>query len=206
MRKELKEKEAGDFLEKEGFEVSKTELAKSEEDIKIIEKKLRFPWAMKVLSKTIVHKAKSGGVILDIDSQIKAQEAFDKLSELEGFQAAVIQEMSSGEEAIMGLKKTPEFGVVIMFGKGGVKVEEERDISFRVLPISKKEAERMIKETKFYKTIEQKNISIEMLKALLIKISKLVEKHPSIVELDVNPVMLASKNAEIVDARLAFEE
>lgn len=205
MQKLLTEKEAEEFLEKEGFPIVKRAVILNIEQIKDIEKNISYPWAMKISSGKLAHKAKLGGVILNVDSQIKAQEAFEKLAKMDNFEGVLIQEMTSGEEVIIGLKKTPEFGYAIMFGKGGSKVEEEKDIAFRIPPISGKEIEQMIKETQFYKILEQKQADLNVLRKVIAKILALVKKYPKIIELDLNPLFINSKEAKIADARMILE-
>jgi len=206
MQKILTEKEAEAFLLKNGFKTPKTEIAKNLDELKSIEKKIIFPWAMKAAGSKIVHKAKIGGVILNVKNQIESQESFDKLSKIQGFEEVIVQEMIIGEEAIIGLKKTPEFGLVIMFGKGGSRVEQEKDIAFRVLPITKAEANSLIKEVKFHNNLVEKNININFIRENLVKISNLAKKFPHITELDINPLMINDKQATVVDARLIIEE
>jgi hypothetical protein len=204
MKKGLTEKEAEEFLEKEGFEIIKRETIKNLEEIKKAEKKINYPWVMKISSSKIMHKVKVNGVICNIDTQIKAQEAFEKLSSIENFEEAMIQETAKGEEIIMGIKKVPEFNHVIMFGKGGSKVEEDRDVSFRVLPITVKEAKEMIKEVNFYKILEEKQVNINLILKLVIKLGKLTEAYPDIIELDLNPVFANQETLKIADARIVF--
>ncbi|MDP1728996.1 MAG: acetate--CoA ligase family protein [archaeon] len=205
MQKLLTEKEAEEFLEKQGFSVVKRAIAKKIEDISDIQKKIAFPWAMKISSSKISHKAKLGGVILNIENSLKAQEVFDSLSKIEGFEEAIIQEMFSGEEIILGLKKTPEFGHAIMFGKGGSNVEKEKDISFRIIPATQKELIKMIKETKIYKQLEEKEIDLKSIIKLLIKIEELAKKYPHISELDINPLTINKNKMKIIDARMVLE-
>lgn len=201
---ELTEKEAEDFLEKEKFEIIPRAIIKTKEEI--LKVKIKFPWAMKISSKKIVHKAKIGGIALNIINKEDALAAFEKLSKIEGFEAIIIQEMMQGEEFILGVKQTPEFGHVIMFGKGGSKVEEEKDVSFRVFPLTKKDGREMIQEIKFYKTIEQKNINKKKIIENLLKISDLIKKYPKITELDINPLIATSENAKVIDARIIIED
>ena len=199
------EKEAEIFLEKEGFDLVKRATIKKIEQIKEIEKKIAYPWVMKASSSKIVHKASLGGVILDINSQINAQEAFERLEKINSFQEAMIQEQITGEELIIGLKKTPEFSQVLMLGKGGTKVEEEKDIVFRVLPVTAKDINEMIKEIHFYKTLEEKQANINSIKNLLLKVNNLAKKYPNISELDINPAFVNSKETKIADARIILE-
>jgi acetyltransferase len=198
--KTLTEKEAEDFLEKKGFKVVKRALIKNKEQIKELKEKLKFPWVMKISSRHIVHKAKIGGTILNIKNQKQAEKAFDKLKSINSFEGILIQEMQSGEELILGIKNTEEFGNVIMLGKGGSNVEEEKDISFRVPPIKEKEAEKMLKELKVYNKIKNKINQEQIIKALL-KLSKLAEKQKNIKELDINPMIINKTQTIAVDAR-----
>ena len=198
--KTLTEKEAEDFLEKKGFKVVKRALIKNKEQIKELNEKLKFPWVMKISSRHIVHKAKIGGTILNIKNQKQAEKAFDKLKSINSFEGILIQEMQSGEELILGIKNTEEFGNVIMLGKGGSNVEEEKDISFRVPPIKEKEAEKMLKELKVYNKIKNKINQEQIIKALL-KLSKLAEKQKNIKELDINPMIINKTQTIAVDAR-----
>jgi len=206
MLRTLTEKEAEEFLEQENFPVVKGKTIKKIEQIKEIQKEMPFPWVMKASSEKLVHKAKEGGVIKNINSQIEAQEAFEKLEKIENFKEVMIQETASGEEIIIGIKKTPEFDKVIMFGKGGSKVEEDKDVAFRVLPIIKEDLEELIKEPRFFKILEEKQVNISIIKKILKEIAKLSKKYPNLTELDINPLFVNSKSAIIVDARVILEE
>ena len=188
------EKEAEEFLENQGFTVVKRAFVKNSYQIDAL--KLKFPWIMKVSSPKIIHKYKAGGIIMNIKNKKQAKKAFNKLKKLPGFQGTVIQEMISGQKLILGLKNTPEFRLVIMLGTGGVKVEELKDVTFRVCPINNKDANQMIQE------IKTKIKNPESVIKDLIKLSKLAQKNPNIKELDINPLIVNKKAATIVDARI----
>jgi len=206
MKRELTEKEAENFLEKEGFKVVKRALISSEEEIKTIEKQIKFPWVMKVSSSRLSHKAKLGGVMLGIDNQMKAQEAFDKLSKIHGFEECVIQETASGEEIIIGIKKTAEFGSVLMFGKGGSRVQEEKDVSFRAVPLASKDIREMIAETRISKILDEERASMKEIIKNIKLAEKLAKKYPNIIEFDINPLFVSQKSAKVADARIIFGE
>lgn len=201
--KALTEKEAEEFLEKKGFKVVKRASIEDKSQLKKIN--LKFPWVMKVSSSQIMHKAKIGGIKLNITNLKDAEKAFSELSKIKSFESILIQEMIYGEELIIGLNKTPEFGLTLMVGKGGSKVEQEKDVSFRIIPLNKKDAEEMIKEIKFYKILEEKNINLKLLIKNIIKISELASKYPNILELDINPLIANSKEAVVVDARIILD-
>jgi len=206
MQKILAEKEAEDFLEKQGFKVAKRASAESEEKLKSISEKIKFPWVMKASSKKLVHKAKLGGVIVNVKNIEEARTSFEKLAQIPSFEEAIVQEMIEGEEVIIGLKKTSEFGIVIMFGKGGTNVEHEKDVSFRIIPASKQELKKMISETKVANLIREKNIKSDLLEKTIFKTKELAKKYPNIIEFDINPLFLNNKSAVVADARIVFEE
>jgi succinyl-CoA synthetase beta subunit len=188
------EKEAEDFLEKNQFSVVNRNFIKNKSQLKNI--KLSFPWVMKVYSKKIIHKNKANGIILNIKSLSQAKRAFNKLSKLKGFQGTIIQEQIKGQELILGLKSTEDFGLSILLGKGGTDVEKIKDITFRIIPINQKDAEQMIKDLKI--KINNKQAIINN----LLKLNKLALKNKNIQELDINPIILTKDKATIVDARI----
>ena len=93
-----------------------------------------------------------------------------------------------------------------MFGKGGSNVEKEKDVSFRILPINKKEASELIKDTKVYKTIIEKKLNQKKINESLIKMSNLAKKYPNLIELDINPLIVNKEQSNVIDARIIFEE
>jgi len=202
--KQFTEKEAENFLEKENFEVIAREFAKDKKELKNASEKINFPWVMKISSKEIIHKKKVNGVILNIKNIREAEKSLEKLSKIENFEQVIIQPMIRGEELIVGLKKTPEFNLVIMLGAGGSSVEEKRDISFRVCPIEKRDAREMIKELKVYNDLNKK-IDTNLIEQILLKISTLAEKYKNVQELDINPLIVNKKEAIVVDARISFD-
>ena len=187
----LTEKEAESFLEKRGFNVAKRKIIKNPSELDRL--KLEFPWVMKISSRRIIHKARIGGTVINIKNIRQAKAAFKKLKKLKG--NVLVQEQADGQELILGLKQTPEFGIVIMVGAGGTDVEEVRDISFRVAPITPSDAREMLSEI---------NIKVKHLKLVvsnLMKLSALAIKHPHIKEFDINPILVDKKEAIVVDAR-----
>ena len=188
------EKEAEDFLEKNQFSVVNRNFIKNKSQLKNI--KLSFPWVMKVYSRKIIHKNKANGIILNIKNLSQAERAFIKLSKLKGFQGTIIQEQIKGQELILGLKSTEDFGLSILLGKGGTDVEKIKDITFRIIPINQKDAEQMIKDLKIKVNNKQAIINN------LLKLNKLALKNKNIQELDINPIILTKDKATIVDARI----
>ena len=190
------EKKAGEFLEKEGFLVHKRIFVSKEADLT----KLAFPYVMKVSGSTIVHKSKLGGVKVGVKNLIEAKEFFNHCMEISGAEGVILQSLIAGRFFILGLKATPEFGSALIFGDGGIDVEEKKDVSFRICPVGKEDVLEMIKETKIGKSVNNKEK--DFLVKNLLKLSNLAKKYPNILELDINPII----SSEIVDSRIVFKD
>jgi len=96
-----------------------------------------------------------------------------------------------------------------MFGLGGIFVEVIQDVSFRIVPLTREDAREMIREIKGYRLLEgyrgQAPVDVSYLEELLLNVSRFVEKHPEIKEMDINPIVAYSKGAVAVDARIILE-
>ncbi len=204
----LIERDAENFLEREGFPVAKRFIAKNVKEALEFANKLKYPLTMKVISEKILHKSDVGGVKLDIRNEEEVKKSFQDLSKLKGFEGVLIQKFREGRFILIGLKEDLTFGHAIAFGTGGIYTEVLKDVSFRVCPIEDEDAESMIKETKAYELLKgargSKPADLNAIKKLLIKFSKLPSKYPKIKELDVNPLLVTDSSEEIIDARIIF--
>ncbi len=202
------EREAEDFLEASGIKVAQRKICKNYAETLKSAKKLGYPIVMKVVSKKILHKSDVGGVALDIKSDDELKREFNKMKRLPGFEAVMVQHYMEGVYVLLGLKKDPAFGHVVVVGAGGIYTELFKDVSFRVCPITKHDAEEMLKETNFYKVLKgargHKYATEPIIEALL-QLSNLTKKYPKIAELDINPMIVDNKKGKIVDARIIFE-
>lgn len=205
----LIENEAEDFLEKEKFPVAIRKVVKNEKEITNIIKKIGFPLSMKIISHKILHKSDVGGVKYPLNSEEEAINAFNELRKLEGFEGVLAQKFVSGKSVIVGLKKTNEFGHVLVFGLGGIFVEVMKDVSYRICPVSIKDIKEMMGEIKGYKLLKgmrgEKAVNLDAIEKVLLEASKLAEKYKNIKELDINPLIVNEKDAVIVDARIVLE-
>jgi acetyl-CoA synthetase (ADP-forming) len=115
-----------------------------------------------------------------------------------------------GTEVIVGVSKDPQFGPVVMFGLGGIFVELLKDVSFRVIPVERKDAQEMIKEIKGFPLLQgyrgKKPADISSLVNIILKISKFIEGNPQIKELELNPILAYPNRAVAVDARIILEK
>jgi len=111
-----------------------------------------------------------------------------------------------GVEVIIGVSQDPQFGPVLMFGLGGIWVEVLKDVAFRLIPITPYDAREMIREIKGFPLLEgyrgQEPAHLPTLEGILLQVSELVEKHPQIQELDINPIFAYRDGAVAVDARV----
>jgi len=166
-----------------------------------------FPFVMK-LSSSILHKTEKKGVYLNLLNQKDLLSAFNSLNKLINKEKirgnVVLQKQVYGQELIVGIKEDSIFGKVIMFGIGGIYTEIIKDVAFGVLPITEKDAEKIIFTSKIGKILSgARGIKYPTndLIQLLVKISSLAIKK-DIKELDLNPVIINEKGLFVVDARV----
>jgi len=177
-----------------------------------------YPVVLKILSPDIIHKSDVGGVRIDVKDAKEVQESYQaiianvkKYKKNARIQGIFIEEFApKGVEVIIGALKDPQFGPALMFGLGGIFVEVLKDVSFRVAPITKYDAQEMIQEIKGYPILTgirgQEARDIKALMDILLKVSKLVMDYPVINQLDLNPIFSYPKGAKCVDARIILEE
>jgi len=114
-----------------------------------------------------------------------------------------------GTEVIIGTSKDPQFGPVIMFGLGGIFVEVLKDVSFRVIPVRRRDAQEMIQEIKGFPLLRgyrgKEPASIPSLIGMILKISKFINENPQIKEMELNPIFAYKNKALAVDARIILE-
>ena len=216
-RKFLLEPEAKTICIEYGIPTTKFMLAKTPEEAVEYAEKIGYPAVLKIVSTDVIHKFDVGGVILNLRSSQEVRRAYNKI--LENVKkhkpnakiiGVLVQEMAPpSTEVIVGAIKDPQFGQTLMFGLGGIFVEILKDVAFRIAPITKEEAEEMIREIRAYPVLKgYRNMppaDIQAIIQILINTSKLVMDYPEIQELDLNPIMVYEKGAKTVDARVLLE-
>ena len=216
-RAQLTEVEAKNILSEAGIPVVQTKIARSKKEVISLSREIGFPVALKIISSDIIHKSDAGGVRLGLKNYTQVGKAYTEIitSIKEKFPQAKIEGISvqrmapPGVEVIIGMTKDPQFGALLMFGLGGITVEILKDVSFRIVPISRKDATEMIREIKGYPLLKGYRggnpVDLPFLEELIMKVSDFVEKYPEIKELDLNPIFAYSKGALAVDARILLE-
>jgi acetyltransferase len=171
---------------------------------------------MKIVSPDILHKTDAKGVILNVDSETKAQQAYNTLlvnakvynDKADIFGVMLTPMLAGGVECIIGSNYDTTFGPTIMFGLGGIFVEVLKDVAFRVAPINAPEANRMLHEIKGYPLLEgvrgQKGVDISALADAVIRTSYMAAELSDVAEIDLNPVFATEDGLDIVDARIVL--
>lgn len=216
-RKALLETEAKTICVEYAIPVTTFKLAKTEREAAAFAEQIGFPVVLKIVSPEIIHKSDAGGVMINLKSVIEVQDAYRKILEnakkynsKARIDGVLVQEMApQSTEVIVGAIKDPQFGQTLMFGLGGIFVELLKDVTFRVAPITRQDAEEMITEVKAYPLLKgYRNTppaDINAIVTVLLNTSKLIMDYPEIKELDLNPVMAYEKGAKTVDARIILE-
>lgn len=168
------------------------------------------PVALKTASTEIDHRTELGAVFLNVKEKKEFFESWEKLVQSTGFQEVIVQEMRSGIEIMMGVKRDKQFGPVVLFGLGGVLVELLDDISMRIAPFDLAEAEKMIREIKGAKILDgfrgYPEVNEKKLAQMLSALSYLSVEHSEIEEIDLNPVIANGNIIEAVDAKIWIKE
>lgn len=214
----LSEVEAKQVLAEAGIPVVEARLATSADQSVAIAEELGYPVVLKVISPQITHKSDIGGVRLGLASPEAVRQAYQEITAAARraapgatIEGVSVQRMAEpGIEVIVGMTTDPQFGPVLMFGLGGILVEVLKDVSFRVVPITRRDAERMVREIQGFPVLQgyrgREPADVAALEELLLRLSAFAETHPEIRELDLNPVFAYPKGAVAVDARLVLAE
>ena len=212
--------EALKVMEHANILMPRTKVSKNIADAVKIADEIGYPVVLKVVSKDIIHKSDAGGVALDLENREEVMDAYqaiirncrhyDPEAQIEGIE--VCEMVKKGIETIIGARRDRGFGSIIMFGMGGIYVEVLKDVSFRALPLDRREILRMIKETKAYPLLlgvrgEEKK-DIDQVIETIIKLGSLILECPEISDIEINPLMVYDQGSGVkaVDARILLNK
>jgi acetyltransferase len=211
----LPETDSKEILAAYGLPVIRTEIAETEVQASRIGREMGYPLVMKVHSADITHKTEAGGIRLDLRCDADVCEAYNQIissarrhkpdARIEG---VTIQPYFSNPdfEILMGAKRDPNFGPVILFGMGGIYTEVLKDRALGLPPMNRLLARRLMQETKAYSLLQgyrnRPAADMERLEEMIIRLSQLLIDFPEIAELDMNPVLIKDGNPVAVDARI----
>jgi acetyl coenzyme A synthetase (ADP forming)-like protein len=215
----LNQHEAHVIFEAYGLPVMNNRLARSpEEAARLFDTEFGKAVAMKVMSQDVVHKSDVGGVVLGVDSPAAATEAYERIVKKvaehlpEAAIDGVLMEEMAGEgvEVIIGGSRDDKFGPMIMFGLGGRMVEIWKDVNFRLAPMWRASAARMIRQIRGYRLLEgirgAPPSDVHAAEECVLRIAQLMDEHPEIQELDINPLILYARGegAAVADGRIGI--
>lgn len=207
--------EVNEIFKYYGIPVIETLSVSSEEEAVYLADSIGYPVVMKIDSQKLFHKLEQGGVMLNLREQVSVRKAFRQLDHLaillkDPHARVIIQPMvlKRGYELVVGAKKDPTFGSVIIFGTGGELIEALEDYSVGLPPLNQSLARRMMAETKIFKYL-QKNKSFEKtlryLEEILVRFSHLIIHFPHIKEIDINPFFVTDQDGFVLDASILLE-
>ena len=216
-RRALLENEAKQLLAVHGAPVTADRLVQTADQAVEFAQSFEQDAVLKIVSPDILHKSDAGGVRVNLQTDKEIRHAFrditkkartyNKQADIRGMLVSPMAE--TGVEIIIGTKYDDQFGPVIMYGLGGIMVEIIKDVSFRVLPITRSAAKKMIEQTKSFPILNgargKAPLDQKAVRRLLMLCSEIVEAYPDIEEMDLNPVIVHEKGLSIVDARIILK-
>ncbi|HSO18375.1 MAG TPA: acetate--CoA ligase family protein, partial [Desulfosarcina sp.] len=218
-RTALGELEGARILECYGFDVLPTRLAQDAEQAAELAEGMGFPVVMKIVSPQILHKTDAGGVVVGVTDRAAARAAserivanargYDPEAEIQG--VLVVKMAPAGQEVILGMSRYPGFGPLLMFGFGGIFVEVFKDVTFRLAPVGRNEARRMLNAVRAAKLLKgfrnTPAADTEAIEQALVRLSDLALQHPEIAELDINPLLAHPKGqgVTVADCRMILK-
>jgi acetyl coenzyme A synthetase (ADP forming)-like protein len=199
-----------------GLPIAASAVAHTADDAAALGAVMGFPVAAKILSHAVQHKTELGGVRLNLQNEAAVRRAFHDIvgrardaGVLDALDGVLIQPMiMGGVETIIGISADRLFGPLIAFGLGGVQVELLGDVRFRIAPLTDRDADELLREIRGFPLLQgyrgQPPADVDALRDVLLRVSRMADELPEILELDLNPVIAlpAGHGCRIVDARI----
>ena len=211
----LTEIESKAILSAYGIPVNRTVVASSPPAAAAAAKSIGFPVAVKIYSPDITHKSDVDGVRLHLRSEQEVAAAFEEITsrarrlkpEARITGVTVQSQVKKSEiELIVGSKRDPQFGPLILFGMGGILTEVLKDSAVALPPLNLLLARRLMERTRVYRLLQgYRNIpaaNVDLMAEFLVRISQMVADFPEITELDLNPVVISDGCPVAIDARI----
>jgi acyl-CoA synthetase (NDP forming) len=183
------------------------------EEAKSAALRLGYPVAAKLIARKLAHKSEIGGVYLNLESEQGLAEAIARLDAIgiADKEGILIQKMVPGPlEVLVGMNRDPVFGPVIVVGLGGIYVEIIRETVMRLAPFDNAQAERLIRESKFFPLLDgargRPKLDVAALAKIVSSVSNLSTRERRIVSLDLNPIFVAESGAQAVDFKIEYSD
>jgi acetyltransferase len=207
------------LLDAYGIPVSKPHVARSADDAVQLARRIGYPVALKVHSPQISHKSDVGGVALNLANDREVERAFERIvqearqkrpdADVEGVTVQQMVQTAGGYELIVGAKRDPVFGPVVLVGAGGFSAELLQDHAMELPPLNERLCRRMLQSLRSWPLLNgyrsRPPVNIDRLVDVLMRLSYLIADYPEIVELDVNPLLVTPSEVVALDARIALD-
>jgi len=208
--------EGQEVMRAAGVPIPKAAIAKSINEAVAHAEEIGYPVVMKVVSRAILHKSDAGGVALDIENRQEVLDAYEAIMRscraykpdavIDGIE--VCEMVKKGTELIIGARKDPQMGPIVMCGMGGIYVEVMKDVAFRSAMLNGKEARTMVSETRSYELLlgarGEERRDIDAVIETIIKTAGIIRKISRITDIEINPVVVyeAGRGLKAVDVRI----
>ena len=196
------------LLESAGIPTVQEFVSDSKDDLLAFAEKCGYPVVAKVVGP--VHKSDVGGVALNVRTPSHLSLEYERMMQIPGATALMVQKMLHGTELFIGAKYEPRFGHVVLCGLGGIFVEVLKDVSSGLAPLSYEEAYSMIHSLRGYSIISgtrgQEGVNERRYAEIIVRLSTLLRFATEIKEMDINPLLADAKEVIAVDARILVEK
>lgn len=210
----LGEAQTRPLFEAYGIPLVAGEAATSPQQAAEAARRLGFPVALKIISPDILHKSDVGGIRLNLNDPQSVEVAYqDMLNSIAArlpqarLEGVLVERMAEkGQEVIIGMRRDPNFGPLMMFGLGGIYVELFGDVSFRVAPLSRRDALEMIQQTHAGKLLSgfrgSETGDLQAVVDVILRLSQLALDFPQIAEMEINPLRVFPRGVLALDGRI----
>jgi acetyl-CoA synthetase (ADP-forming) len=211
-RNALSEYESKKILAEYDIPVTREILVSDEKGLLEACRKIGYPLVLKACSFQIAHKSERGLIRTDIRNDEEALSAFGDISpKMKGVPGGVlVQEMAKGKrELVVGMTRDPQFGPCVMFGLGGIFTEILNDVTFRIAPLTRADALRMMRDIRGAKILDavrgMEAVDEELLASILINVGRIGVENDAIKEVDINPLILVGSRPVAVDSLIVLD-
>ncbi len=207
------------LLEAYGIPIIRPYPAATADEAVRLAQQVGYPVVLKVQSPQITHKTDVGGVVLNLQTEAEVRAAFDRIvssakskrpdADVQGVTVQRMLDTKHGFELIVGAKRDPTFGAILLVGMGGVTAEIFRDRALGLPPLNERLARRMLEALKSWPLLQgyrgQAGVNLDRLIEVIMRFSYLIAEHPEIKELDINPLLATAEDAWALDARVIID-
>ena len=194
------------LLVEAGIPVIETELCTSPSAAAAAARRLGYPVVAKVAHPDLTHKTDAGGVRLGLASAAAVRRAARDLLALADGAAVLVQPQGRGIELVVGGIRDPGFGPVVLAGLGGVLVETRRDVRLAVAPVDEAAAVALLRSLRGAAVLDGLRgappADLRAVAAVIVRVGRLLDAVPEILELDLNPVLATPAGCVVVDWRV----